>query len=264
MLNVDPNLSGAKSWRIRLDRRSHGKWRTVGRYRTKGTGEARTFKVKAGRYRVHVYARSGYRSVTSGAYAYSPSLDRAGPGPNVRTELVGVTRRPTQGHPATGGRSGTLSGLELDTEGRARNVLGTGPRLAGVRAYLLPIMERRIAACKDKGFDAVEPDNVDGYANSSGFPISSDDQVAYNQAIAGLAHRYGLGVALKNDPGQVATLQPSFDFAIVEECARYGECDSYAPSVKRARRSWRWSTRGSRPRSARRPAPSGSPGCSRT
>ena len=53
----------------------------VGVYRTKGAHETRTFKVKAGRYRVHVYARSGYRSVTSGAYAYSPSASWSAPGP---------------------------------------------------------------------------------------------------------------------------------------------------------------------------------------
>ncbi len=44
---------------------------------------------------------------------------------------------------------------------------------SGPLDVLLPIMERRIAACKDKGFDAVEPDNVDGYANASGFPLSA-------------------------------------------------------------------------------------------
>ena len=33
-------------------------------------------------------------------------------------------------------------------------------------------MDSRIAACRAKGFDAVEPDNVDGYANDSGFPLT--------------------------------------------------------------------------------------------
>jgi len=273
VLNVDPNLSGAKSWKIRLDRRSHGKWRMVGRYRTKGTGEARTFKVKAGRYRVHVYARSGYRSVTSGAYAYSPSPTAPVPAPtsalswwappkgtdwqwqlsgtvdttvsasvfDIDWETNGATT--VAALHAKGARvicylsAGSFEKGRSDASSFPASVLGNAlegwpdERWLDVRqlSVLLPIMERRIAACKDKGFDAVEPDNVDGYANSSGFPISSEDQIAYNLAIAELAHRYGLGVALKNDPGQVATLQQSFDFAIVEECARYGECNSYAP-----------------------------------
>ena len=94
---------------------------------------------------------------------------------------------------------------------------------------LLPIMETRIANCRSKGFDAVEPDNVDGYSNSTGFPLTSADQIVYNKALADLAHKHGLGVALKNDAEQVEELEPYFDFAVVEECARYNECDMYAP-----------------------------------
>ena len=94
---------------------------------------------------------------------------------------------------------------------------------------LLPIMDKRIATCKNKGFDAVEPDNVDGYTNATGFPLTAAHQATYNRALADLAHKHGLGVALKNDPEQVATLQPYFDFAVVEECARYNECAMYKP-----------------------------------
>ena len=90
-------------------------------------------------------------------------------------------------------------------------------------------MEKRIANCKAKGFDAVEPDNVDGYSNATGFPLTAADQIAYNKGLADLAHKYGLGVALKNDPDQVIALQPSFDFSVAEECAKYNECDGYAP-----------------------------------
>jgi hypothetical protein len=106
-----------------------------------------------------------------------------------------------------------------------------GENWLDVRALdiLLPIMERRIANCRSKGFDAVEPDNVDGYSNASGFPLTAADQIAYNKALADIAHRYGLGIALKNDPDQVKALQPFFDFAVVEECAKYNECAAYAP-----------------------------------
>src|ERR1700730_11401054 len=43
-----------------------------------------------------------------------------------------------------------------------------------------PIMAARLDMCKAKGFDAVEPDNVDGYSNSSGFPLTDADQIRYN------------------------------------------------------------------------------------
>ncbi len=106
-----------------------------------------------------------------------------------------------------------------------------GENWLDVRALdvLLPIMEARISNCRAKGFDAIEPDNVDGYTNASGFPLTAADQIAYNKALADIAHRHGLGIALKNDPDQVKALEPYFDFSVAEECARYKECDSYAP-----------------------------------
>ena len=44
---------------------------------------------------------------------------------------------------------------------------------------LLPIMEDRLDQCAAKGFDGVEFDNVDAFANDSGFELTADDQLAY-------------------------------------------------------------------------------------
>jgi hypothetical protein len=97
------------------------------------------------------------------------------------------------------------------------------------RDVLLPIMERRVATCRDKGFDAVDPDNVDGYTNRTCFSLTAADQLAYNRELADLAHRYGMGVGLKNDAEQVRDLVSAFDFAVVESCVVYSECGAYAP-----------------------------------
>ena len=94
---------------------------------------------------------------------------------------------------------------------------------------LLPIMAARMDICVAKGFDAVEPDNVDGYLNETGFPLTAGDQLAYNRAVAGLAHSRGLSVALKNDLDQIPELVDDFDFAVNEECVKYAECDQYQP-----------------------------------
>jgi hypothetical protein len=90
---------------------------------------------------------------------------------------------------------------------------------------LEPIMKARFQMCRDKGFDAVEPDNIDGFVNKSGFALSATDQLAYNRRLADLAHGLGLAIGLKNDVGQSATLEPVFDFAVNEECMQYDECD---------------------------------------
>jgi hypothetical protein len=89
---------------------------------------------------------------------------------------------------------------------------------------LEPLLAARFKTCREKGFDAVEPDNIDAYGNSSGFPLTAADQLTFNRRVADLAHRNGLGVGLKNDVEQAAELAPAFDFAVNEECARYDEC----------------------------------------
>ena len=107
-----------------------------------------------------------------------------------------------------------------------------GERWLDIRqtGQLLPLMEARVQACAQAGFDGVEWDNVDGYANRTGFPLSPSDQITYDTDLAGLAHTYGLTVALKNDVGQLAVLAPSFDYAVNEQCQQYRECGGYTTS----------------------------------
>lgn len=99
---------------------------------------------------------------------------------------------------------------------------------------LRPIMAARFDMCKQKGYDAVEPDNVDGFANSSGFGLTAAHQLAYNRMLAELAHERGLAVALKNDVDQIPDLVGVFDFAINEQCFQYNECGTLASATKPA------------------------------
>ena len=96
---------------------------------------------------------------------------------------------------------------------------------------LAPAIKARFAMCKNKGFDAVEPDNVDGYTNPTGFPLTAGDQLKFNRWIASLAHSMGLGVALKNDGDQVPQLVSNFDFELDEQCYEYSECSSLTPFI---------------------------------
>jgi hypothetical protein len=89
---------------------------------------------------------------------------------------------------------------------------------------LKPMMRDRLAMCARKDFDGVEFDNVDGYTNNTGFPLSGRDQKRFNRWLAKAAHRRGLAAGLKNDLGQIRALESSFDFAINEQCFQYDEC----------------------------------------
>jgi hypothetical protein len=98
-------------------------------------------------------------------------------------------------------------------------------------ALLQPMLDSRFNMCKTKGFDAIEPDLVDGYTNATGFPLTAANQIAYNNHLADMAHARGMSIALKNAPDIVAQEVPTFDFAIVEECLQYKECASYRPFI---------------------------------
>ena len=87
-----------------------------------------------------------------------------------------------------------------------------------------PIMEARLDIAAGKGCDGVDPDNVDGYTNDTGFNLTSADQLAYNRLLANQAHNRGLAIGLKNDNAQAPDLVETFDFAINEECFSYQEC----------------------------------------
>ena len=97
---------------------------------------------------------------------------------------------------------------------------------------LAPILRKRFDLCARKGFDAVEPDNIAGYENKTGFPLSGSDQLRFNRWVAREVHRRGMSVALKNDPDQVRALVGSFDFAVVEQCFEYEECAKFSPFVE--------------------------------
>ena len=95
-----------------------------------------------------------------------------------------------------------------------------------------PIMAGRLDLAVAKGCDGVDPDNVDGYANDTGFELSAQDQLAYNTWMAEQAHQRGLAIGLKNDLDQVSELLPYYDWQINEQCFYYNECDLLTPFVQ--------------------------------
>lgn len=99
-------------------------------------------------------------------------------------------------------------------------------------AQLRPIMESRIDMAVTKGCDGVDPDNVNGYENDTGFPLSYEDQIAFNTFLANAAHERGLLIGLKNNLNQIRDLLPYFDWIINEECFSFNECDLLLPFVE--------------------------------
>ena len=135
--------------------------------------------------------------------------------------------------------AGTWENWRPDARRFPRTVLGRGDGWPGERwldvrrlPVLEPIMRARFAMCARKGFDAVEADNIDGFENATGFPISAGAQLTYDEWIARTVHALGLAVLQKNDPEQATRLQPYFDGVLDEQCNQYAECASFRPYLR--------------------------------
>jgi hypothetical protein len=109
--------------------------------------------------------------------------------------------------------------------------ISTAGKRSEAAAWLLPM----IATCADKGFDAVEFDNLDSWTRfdetplASSVPFGRSDAIEFARIITDLAHNVGLAVGQKNtadvleDSGAIG-----FDFAVVEECGQFAECGDFA------------------------------------
>jgi endo-alpha-1,4-polygalactosaminidase (GH114 family) len=96
---------------------------------------------------------------------------------------------------------------------------------------LSSIMQARLDLCKSKGFDGVEPDNIEIHDNHTGFPLTYADQLAYAHWLADEAHARGLAIGIKNAPDMVTDSLPFFDFAITEDAFYYGWVDQMLPFI---------------------------------
>jgi hypothetical protein len=131
---------------------------------------------------------------------------------------------------------GTAENFRPDYKEFPKSVLGhsngwPGERWLDIRqlGVLEPIMTARFQMCREKGFDAVEPDNIEGYSNNSGFPLTAAEQLTYNEWVAGEVHTLGMAVLQKNDGEQTPELLPYFDGALTEQCNQFSECADFDP-----------------------------------
>lgn len=104
------------------------------------------------------------------------------------------------------------------------------------RAAAAAWVEPMVRTCAQKGFEAVELDNLDSWTRfddtprQGDVPFGRDEAVAYAELLIDAAHRHGLAAAQKNTvelSADVSRERIGFDFAIAEECARWRECGAY-------------------------------------
>ena len=96
------------------------------------------------------------------------------------------------------------------------------------REEITRVVGETVAACAERGFDAVEFDNLDSHTRSDG-RLSADDNLELASALVAGAHERGLAAAQKNAAELTgrARDEAGFDFAVAEECAAFDECRAY-------------------------------------
>jgi hypothetical protein len=99
---------------------------------------------------------------------------------------------------------------------------------AAKRATILKVLTKSVARCADRGFDAVEFDNLDSWTRSKG-KLTRSGNLALAAALVRVGHGEGLAVGQKNTPqlGASGRKQTGFDFVVAEECFVYQECGAY-------------------------------------
>ncbi|KAI6220891.1 hypothetical protein M3Y99_01585300 [Aphelenchoides fujianensis] len=130
----------------------------------------------------------------------------------------------TKEHPTLLLKSGGQ--LVEDPEWKGEYILDT--RTAENRAAIADIVGKWIDECAEKGFQAIEPDNLDSYTRSKKL-ITKQNNLDYAKLLAARAHAKNLAFAQKNDAtvtkAQATTV--GFDFGIVEECQEWKECGKF-------------------------------------
>ncbi|MCJ1249118.1 hypothetical protein MMC30_006341 [Trapelia coarctata] len=96
-------------------------------------------------------------------------------------------------------------------------------------ANVRKIMIARMELAKSKGCDAVDPDNVDGFTNDTGFTLTKADAVDYLEFLAEAAHSRGMAIGLKNAGDIISELVDHMEFAVNEVCNKYDECEATPP-----------------------------------
>lgn len=98
---------------------------------------------------------------------------------------------------------------------------------AAKRTQVAAIVGGWIDGCKQKGFDAIEIDNLDSYSRSQG-KLTENTNVAAMGLFSAAAHGKGLAIAQKNSSEIVPRkAELGTDFAVAEECNTFDECDAY-------------------------------------
>jgi len=93
------------------------------------------------------------------------------------------------------------------------------------------IMLSRLDLALAKGCDGVDPDNIDGFDNDTGFKLTNVTAIDYLTFLASAAHARGLSIGLKNGGAIAKQTVDMMQWEINEQCEVYNECSDFQPFI---------------------------------
>jgi len=93
---------------------------------------------------------------------------------------------------------------------------------------LKPFITSRFDMIKSKGFDGIEPDNIDIYGEVTDFNLTLNDTKLFCEWIIEEAHRRGLCIGQKNTEELVPLLYKKFDWALTENVFHQNTQNDYS------------------------------------
>ncbi|KAH7143659.1 glycoside hydrolase superfamily [Dactylonectria macrodidyma] len=94
------------------------------------------------------------------------------------------------------------------------------------------IMQKRIEFAADRGCDAIDPDNVDGFQNDNGLNLTAADAVDFVKFLAETAASYSMSTGLKNAGDIIEDVLDYVHFSVNEQCVEYSECETFAAFIE--------------------------------
>lgn len=124
---------------------------------------------------------------------------------------------------------GTLENWRPDISNYPSEIIGNeydgweGEKWVDISSDLLkPIIEARLDMLVAKGFNGIEPDNLDGYEANTGFTITKQQAIDFCKWLAAEAHERNLSIGQKNVPEFTSDLVSSFDWILTEDMFAQG------------------------------------------
>ncbi|EPQ66938.1 Bgt-2034 [Blumeria graminis f. sp. tritici] len=93
------------------------------------------------------------------------------------------------------------------------------------------VMKARLALAAQIGCDGVDPDNIDGYDNATGFDLTAADAIDFIKFLANEAHFHNVSIGLKNAGALVPFVLRLMEWEVTEQCVQYDECQMFRPFV---------------------------------